>query len=34
MNPSDEEIHQKVKKWMGFGNEDLKLARHALTLSR
>jgi HEPN domain-containing protein len=33
MKPSDKEIHQKVKKWMGFGDEDLKLARHALTLS-
>jgi HEPN domain-containing protein len=33
MNPSDEEIRKKVRKWVGFGDEDLKLARHALTLS-
>jgi HEPN domain-containing protein len=33
MKPSDEEISKNVKKWVGFGDEDLKLARHALTLS-
>jgi HEPN domain-containing protein len=33
MNPPNTGILQKVKQWMSYGDEDLRLARHALTLS-
>lgn len=32
MNPPNTEIFRKVKQWMIYGDEDLRLARHALTL--
>src|SRR4030042_1110933 len=32
MNPLSTEIFRKVKQWMIYGDEDLRLARHALTL--
>lgn len=32
MNPPNAEIFRKVKQWMTYGDEDLRLARHALTL--
>jgi len=33
MKPTKTEIFQKVKQWIKYGDEDLRLARHALTLS-
>jgi HEPN domain-containing protein len=33
MKPTNTEIFHKVKQWINFGDEDLRLARHALTLS-
>ena len=33
MNPPNADIFHKVKQWMGYGDEDLRLARHGLTLS-
>ena len=33
MNGSDPEVVRKVRQWLSFGDEDLRLARHALTLS-
>ncbi|MEK7842151.1 MAG: HEPN domain-containing protein [Deltaproteobacteria bacterium] len=33
MRVSDDETLLKVKQWLTFGDEDLQLARHALTLS-
>ena len=32
MNPPNKEIFRKAKQWMTYGDEDLRLARHALTL--
>jgi HEPN domain-containing protein len=32
MNPPNTEIFRKVKQWMIYGDEDLRLARHTLTL--
>ena len=32
MNPPNTEIFRKAKQWMIYGDEDLRLARHALTL--
>jgi HEPN domain-containing protein len=32
MNPPNTEIFRKAKQWMTYGDEDLRLARHALTL--
>lgn len=32
MSGPDEEIHRKVAQWLAYGDEDLRLARHALTL--
>ena len=32
MNPPNTEIFRKAKQWMIYGHEDLRLARHALTL--
>lgn len=33
MKPTKTEIFYKVKQWIRYGDEDLRLARHALTLS-
>jgi len=33
MNVHNSEIIKKVKQWMSYGNEDLNLARHGLTLA-
>lgn len=33
MSAADSEALRKVKQWLAFGDEDLQLARHALTLS-
>ena len=33
MNGIDPEVVRKVRQWLSFGDEDLRLARHALTLS-
>jgi len=33
MNPPNTDIFPKVKQWIDYGDEDLRLARHALTLS-
>lgn len=33
MRVSDDETLLKVKRWLTFGDEDLQLARHALTLA-
>lgn len=33
MNPMDNEILRRVRQWLSYGDEDLRLARHALTLS-
>ena len=33
MNPPNTDIFHKVKQWIGYGDEDLRLARHGLTLS-
>lgn len=33
MRPTNTEIFHKVKQWISFGDEDLRLARHALKLS-
>jgi HEPN domain-containing protein len=32
MNPPNTEIFRKAKQWITYGDEDLRLARHALTL--
>jgi len=32
MDPPNTEIFRKAKQWMTYGDEDLRLARHALTL--
>jgi len=34
MNDRDNEIKEKVMQWKRFGDEDLKLAKHALTLKK
>ncbi len=33
MNPPDTEVFRKAKQWTTYEDEDLRLARHALTLS-
>lgn len=33
MKPTNTEIFRKVKQWVRYGDEDLRLARHALALS-
>lgn len=33
MNPPNTDIFPKVKQWIDYEDEDLRLARHALTLS-
>lgn len=33
MKPTNAEIFLKVKQWLRYGDEDLRLARHALALS-
>jgi HEPN domain-containing protein len=33
MNPIDSEIQKKVIQWLEYGDEDLRLARHGLTLT-
>ena len=33
MNPPDTDIFPKVRQWIDYGDEDLRLARYALTLS-
>ncbi|MBI4596054.1 MAG: HEPN domain-containing protein [Candidatus Tectomicrobia bacterium] len=33
MSAIDSEILRKVRQWLNFADEDLRLARHALTLS-
>lgn len=33
MKPTNTEIFHKVKQWIRYGDEDLRLARHALALS-
>jgi HEPN domain-containing protein len=33
MNPLDSEIQKKVTQWIEYGDEDLRLARHGLTLT-
>ena len=33
MSATNAEIRHKVKQWLAFGDEDLRLARHALTMS-
>jgi HEPN domain-containing protein len=32
MKPTNTEIFHKVKQWINFGDEDLRLARHALKI--
>ena len=34
MNELDKEIEKKVIQWQNFGDEDLQLARHALTIKK
>lgn len=34
MSAPDEEIRRKVSQWLVYGDEDLLLARHGLTLPR
>jgi hypothetical protein len=33
MNPLDSEVQKKVLQWLEYGDEDLRLARHGLTLT-
>lgn len=33
MSSTDAEVGRKVSQWLSFGDEDLRLARHALTLA-
>ena len=33
MNVLDEDIRRKVVQWLAYGDDDLRLARHGLTLS-
>ena len=33
MSIPDEEIRQKVAQWLAYGDDDLRLARHGLTMS-
>ena len=33
MNNMDPEVRRKVSDWLSYGDEDLRLARHALTLT-
>ena len=34
MSATDHDIIQKVQQWIAYGDEDLQLAKHALTLTR
>jgi len=33
MKPPDAEVARKVKQWLAYGDEDLRLAQHGLSLS-